>query len=134
VEYISQFADDFLQDTPIRSRMRLPQRLPACTIPAEARHQFFLAFKEALHNAVKHGAASEIEIEVTAGTDQFQIILIDNGIGFDPGSARAGGNGLKNMRQRLERIGGRFDLSSQPGGGTRVTLAIGLHAAATPPL
>lgn len=134
VEYLSQFADDFLEDTPIRSHLKLPERLPDCTIPAEARHQFFLAFKEAIHNAVKHGAASEIEIEVTARPGHFQIILADNGAGFDPASARAGGHGLKNMRQRLERVGGRFDLSSQPGRGTRVTLAIRLHDAATPPL
>ena len=134
VEYISQFSDDFLEDTAIRSRLKLPGRLPPCSIPAEARHQFFLAFKEALHNAVKHSGATEIEIAASADGAEMQLQIIDNGAGFDPAALNGRGNGLKNMRQRLERIGGRFNLASQPGQGTRITLAIRVNPAPPPPL
>jgi signal transduction histidine kinase len=134
VEYVSQYTDDYLEDTPVRSRVKLPDNLPQCIIPADSRHGFFLAFKEALHNAVKHGRASEIELELTVQPGVFQAVLKDNGIGFDPAIMRARNNGLRNMRQRMERVGGRFDLASQPGCGTRVTLSIRLQPAESPPL
>lgn len=134
VEYLTHFADDFLEDTPVHSRIKVPDQLPSSAIPAEARHQFFLAFKEALHNAVKHGSASQIEIDLAAKNGRFEVILVDNGAGFDLANARVRGNGLGNIRQRLERIGGQFELSSHPGRGTRVTLSIRLQETASPPL
>jgi len=129
VEYLSQYADDFLEDTPIHCRLKLPPSLPSCTVLAEVRHQLFLAFAEALNNAVRHSAASEIQIELAAEPAEFQIRIADNGAGFDLDSARVGGNGLKNMRQRLEGIGGRFELSSQPGQGCQIKLVIPLSRA-----
>jgi len=126
VEYLSQSADDFLEETPIRSRVRLPTFLPPCAIPAEVRHQLFLAFREALNNAIKHAAASEMQIELAASPTQFQIIVADNGIGFDPLLPHVNGNGLSNMRQRLETIGGTFELSSHRARGTVIKLTIPL--------
>jgi len=127
VEYISQSADDFLEDTSIRSRVKLPPALPHCSIPAETRHQFFLAFREALNNAVKHAEASEIQLEVLAEPSELQIKIADNGIGFDPNEAQGRGNGLTNMRKRLEGIGGRFAIVSNPGHGTTVNMTISLN-------
>lgn len=132
VEYLSQYTDDYLEDTAMHSHLKLPETLPHCIIPAESRHSFFLAFKEALHNAVKHGRASEIEMELIARPDLFQVVLKDNGVGFDPAILGIRSNGLRNMRQRLERVGGRFDISSQPGHGTRVTLSIRLETVESP--
>jgi signal transduction histidine kinase len=126
VEYLSQTADDFLEDTAIRFRLKLPDQLPRCTIPAETRHQLFLAFKEALNNAVKHAAASEIQVELTAEPGRFQIRIADNGVGFDLASVRAGRNGLSNMRKRLEAIRGQFAIANQPGHGTQITMTIPL--------
>lgn len=126
VEYLSHAADDFLEDTSIRSRLKLPANLPSCTVPADVRHQLFLAFKEALNNAVKYAAASEIQIELTAEPARFQILIADNGVGFDLASPRAGGNGLNNMRKRLEVIRGQFAIASQPGHGTQITMTIPL--------
>jgi ligand-binding sensor domain-containing protein/signal transduction histidine kinase len=126
VEYLSQAADDFLEDTSIRSRVKLPDNLPGCTVPADVRHQLFLAFKEALNNAVKHAAASEIQIELTAEPARLQILIADNGVGFELASPRPGGNGLHNMRKRLEVIRGQFAIASQPGHGTQITMVIPL--------
>jgi signal transduction histidine kinase len=128
VEYLCQYADDYLEDTPLHCRLKRPDKLPSGIIPAESRHEFFLAFKEALHNAVKHGSASEIELEVAVEPGAFHVVLKDNGLGFDPVSAGTRGNGLKNMRGRLERHGGKFAVFSEPGQGARVTLSIPLQA------
>jgi ligand-binding sensor domain-containing protein/signal transduction histidine kinase len=127
VEYLSQSADDFLEDTTIRSRVKLPATLPHYSIPAETRHQFFLAFREALNNAVKHAEASEIQLEVLARPSELQIRIADNGIGFDPAMPQGRGNGLTNMRKRLEGIGGRFAVTSSPGHGTTVDMTISLN-------
>jgi ligand-binding sensor domain-containing protein/signal transduction histidine kinase len=127
VEYLSQSADDFLEDTSIRSRVKLPSALPHCSIPAETRHQFFLAFREALNNAVKHAEASEIQLEVLAEPAELQIRIADNGLGFDPATAQRRGNGLTNMRKRVEGIGGRFSIASSPGHGTTIDMTISLN-------
>jgi ligand-binding sensor domain-containing protein/signal transduction histidine kinase len=127
VEYLSQSADDFLEDTPIRSRVKLPSHLPHCSVPAEVRHQLFLAFKEALNNAVKHAGATEIEIEFVAEPPQLQITVADNGKGFAPSSSHPRGNGLYNMRKRLESLGGQFDLTSRPAQGTEIKMSIPLE-------
>ena len=130
VEYLTQSADEFLEDTAIRSRIKVPTPLPSHVISAEMRHDLFLAFKEALNNSVRHARAAEINIEFVISSDHFQIEIVDNGAGFEPASVAGGGNGLKNMRSRLASIGGRFELSSQPGHGTSIKLAIPLRNSA----
>jgi len=127
VEYLSQSADDFLEDTNIRSRVKLPSELPHASIPADVRHQFFLAFREALNNAVKHAKASEIQLEIVSEPAELQIKIADDGVGFDPSIAARRGNGLVNMRKRLEGIGGRFEITSNPGHGTSIKMAISLN-------
>jgi signal transduction histidine kinase len=93
------------------------------------RHNVFLAFKEALHNVVKHAGATEVVIRLTTAAEGFALRVCDNGRGFDPGSvpARPGrGNGLKNMRQRLEQSGGQCRIHSTPTG-TEVEFFVAGH-------
>jgi signal transduction histidine kinase len=106
--------------------------LPHWPITAEARHNIFLAFKEALHNIVKHSGATEVSVFLTTDSTGFTLIVRDNGKGFDPStvSARAGGgNGLKNMTQRLEKIGGRCEILSKPGAGTEIKFPVAVEIA-----
>ncbi len=127
VEYFTQSADEFLEDTAIRSRVKAPTVLPNFAISADVRHDLFLAFKEALNNSVRHARASEIQIEFQAEPGRFHVIIADNGAGFDPASVRSGGNGLINMRKRLEAVGGQFEVTSAPGQGTRIKMTIRLR-------
>ena len=84
-----------------------------------------MACREALNNVIKHADASEVEIRLSVQKDRLLVSITDNGCGFDPtaGSTR---NGLRNMKQRLESIGGAFDCESAPGRGTRIHLAMRL--------
>jgi signal transduction histidine kinase len=121
--YLGNFAQDYLMPLNIRCRLEMPLQLPHWPITAEARHNVFLAFKEALHNVVKHSGATEVSVFLATGPDAFTLIVRDNGKGFDPSAVpqRPGrGNGLKNMTQRLEKIGGRCDVQSAPGAGAEV--------------
>ena len=132
--YITRFAQDFLGAAQIRCRLDVPLRVPAMTVRSEVRHNLFLAFKESLNNIVKHANATEVRITMQLTATGLNLSVVDNGSGFDPGAvsaSRAGGrtdsgNGLMNIRSRLEQIGGRCVIHSAPGEETRVELFVPL--------
>jgi signal transduction histidine kinase len=120
--YIFQYAQEYFQDTPVSCRLDVPAQLPNWPMSTEARHNLFMAVKEALNNVLKHSAATEVQVGLAVTEGRMAITIADNGRGFDLTAVRPGGNGLENMRQRLERIGGRLVLESQPGQGTRIRM------------
>jgi signal transduction histidine kinase/ligand-binding sensor domain-containing protein len=122
-DYIVEFAVEFLHSAGIRPRVDLPERMPDQTVTPEARHNLFLVVKEALNNVVRHAQATEVHFRLTATADALAITIEDNGRGFDgtaPTNATA--DGLRNMRQRIDEIGGEFQIESRPGNGTKVSL------------
>ena len=125
--YLGNFAQEYLVSINIRCRLEVPLHLPHWPITAEMRHNVFLAFKEALHNIVKHSGAREVSIFLTTETASFTLIIRDDGTGFDPAAAPerpGGGNGLKNLRQRLEKLGGQCEVNSTPGAGTEIKFIV----------
>ena len=82
----------------------------------------FLAVKEALNNVLKHAGATEVRIALAVANGRLTMTIADNGRGFAPDLPRPTGNGLKSMKERLERIGGRLVLETKPGEGTKVTM------------
>jgi len=78
--------------------------------------------QEALNNALKHAAATEVIVILRAHEDgQIELHITDNGRGFDPGQVtELGGLGLTSMRERAEMSGGQVTCSSSPGQGTTV--------------
>ncbi|PTY07119.1 hypothetical protein DB347_07345 [Opitutaceae bacterium EW11] len=138
VDYMGNFAHEFLSAAGLRCRLNLPVIVPACAVTAETRHSLFLAFKESLNNAVKHAAATEVRVSVEVKSDSVVITVTDDGCGFDPAdttqpSRVRSANGLRNMCKRLERIGGRCEIQSGKGRGTRVTLAVAVPSARPAP-
>jgi signal transduction histidine kinase/streptogramin lyase len=121
-DYLERRADEIFEGAPATCRFVAPREFPERLVFAEARHNVFLACKEALTNALKHAPTAEVRVELVCTGDECLITVADNGPGFDPESARAGAAGLKNMRWRMEEIGGRFELHSQRGKGTTVRL------------
>jgi signal transduction histidine kinase len=121
VSYISQVADQMCAVASIKCRFEIQDMPPAIFIAGPVRHNVIMAVKEALHNVITHGRASEIQIGIRKEQDVLRIQVSDNGCGFDPG-ASGRGNGLDNMERRLRSIGGRCAVASQPGVGTKVTL------------
>jgi signal transduction histidine kinase/ligand-binding sensor domain-containing protein len=132
VNYLGKFAQDFLSVAGIRCRLDVPMLLPPWPLTAEVRHNLFLAFKEALNNVIKHAAATQVTISLSLSQSGFSLLIADNGKGFalpSPGLAStppgsdlriSTGNGLPNMRKRLEEIGGLCEITTAPGEGTRV--------------
>ncbi|HWD20001.1 MAG TPA: two-component regulator propeller domain-containing protein [Verrucomicrobiae bacterium] len=126
VAYTCTFAEDYLRLARIACRLDVPERLPEISFATDLRHNLFLAIKEAVNNIVKHSAASEVWIKVKIAPPLFAVTIEDNGRGFSPPAA-SGRNGLVNMRKRMETIGGRFQLRSEPGLGSRLSLEIDLR-------
>ncbi|ATC63706.1 hypothetical protein CMV30_06920 [Nibricoccus aquaticus] len=132
--YIVEFAQSYLSDAGLRCRVLIPETLPARVITAQFRHHLFLTCKESLNNIVKHARATDVVIELDVRGDDLTLTITDNGIGLltttETPSRR---NGLKNMRSRMESIGGSLALSAAEPRGTLVTLTARLsHASITP--
>jgi len=136
VNYLGRFGQHFLSTAGIRCRLDIPVYVPSYAVSSEIRHNVFLAFKEALHNIVKHAGATEVHISLQLQDAGFVLIIADNGHGFDlnpyyaPAASNAqpgrlsSGNGVLNMQKRLETIGGRCEWNTSPGEGTRVKLVV----------
>lgn len=119
-EYVSRFADEFFESGPVRCWQDIPANPPGRPLGAEVRHDVFLAFREALNNVLKHAAATQVWVRLLVDTNQACLEVEDNGRGFDPSRPAVGGNGLENMRSRLAECGGRTELTSAPGRGTKI--------------
>jgi signal transduction histidine kinase len=120
--YIFQYAQEYFQNTTVRCRLDMPAQLPDRPISTEIRHNLFMAVKEALNNVLKHAAANEVRITLAILPPYLRLTIIDNGRGFLPDQTRPGGNGLRNMKSRLEKLGGHMTLESTPGTGTTVAM------------
>jgi len=81
--------------------------------------ELLATLREALSNVARHARAGRSEVEITATADQVHLRVIDDGVGFDAATPRAG-KGLPNMAERAEALGGSFSLAARPGGGTEV--------------
>lgn len=82
--------------------------------------------QEALSNVVKHAEAAEATLRVVGRGDWVELLVVDDGVGFDP-SADSDGYGLAGMRERVELAGGELRIESRPGAGTRVIAALPLR-------
>lgn len=88
-------------------------------LPMDYRQNLYLIFKEALHNSLRHSGCQEIELSVALHGRRLEVVLRDDGRGFDP-ERGSGGNGLDNMRTRAARIGGALRIDAAPDRGTSV--------------
>jgi signal transduction histidine kinase len=125
-KYFAGYVEEFLKDSHIACQVQMPVAFPERPVKAQVRHQLFLAVREAVTNAVRHAQPGRIgfAMELT-GDWQLQITITDDGRGFDPDTIKAG-NGLANLRTRLNSLGGDCKINSHPGGGTTVRLMAAL--------
>jgi signal transduction histidine kinase len=124
-QYLSSYVEEFLSGLKVACRVQIPNSFPDMVVSGEVRHHLFLAAKEALNNAIRHGNATEINFRVRVSQDRLVISITDNGSGFDT-AERSSGHGLVNLRNRLEHLHGRCELESIPGTGTTVSLVLPL--------
>jgi signal transduction histidine kinase len=86
--------------------------------------------REALSNAVRHGQAGLISIDLVASETGSRLVIADDGVGFDPTAPiGAAHHGLANMSARAAAVGGRLEIESAPGDGTKVVVDLPREAA-----
>jgi signal transduction histidine kinase len=124
--YICDYAQEFLKPTRIQCLFEVDSELSAAVFDFPLRRSLLMAIKETLNNAVKHSEATELRLKIQCQDQQLVVVVQDNGRGFDPAVTKSGRNGLTNMTQRINEMGGRFLVTSQPGQGCRVEFDIPL--------
>ncbi|WP_447979382.1 sensor histidine kinase [Candidatus Nitrospira bockiana] len=110
--------------------LHVDPRAAASTSPEQATHLLFVA-REALSNCLRHAQAHRAALTLEVVDHQLRLVVEDDGLGFEPAAHTEGGSGLKNMAARAVKVGGRLDVTSAIGGGTRVALTFpmeGVHA------
>jgi signal transduction histidine kinase len=93
----------------------------------------FRSLRELLINAARHARAGEADVILARSGAELDVVVEDRGIGFD-GHATSPGFGLISVRERIEALGGRFEIESQVGGGTRAQIAMALAPPETEPM
>lgn len=117
---LEQLAQELRTDTLFVVQLKVdPQAAAACT--ARQADEFLHIAQEALANIRKHAEATTVQMRFQFSDGLLQMVIQDDGNGFDPSQARTGpGNGLRNMRERVRALHGEFRLESRSGSGSQV--------------
>jgi len=118
--YIKKYAAEYLDENSIEVKFSIPSDIPNIIIKGDIRRNIFLTLKEILHNVVKHAQATHVEVEIKLDSN-ISLLIHDNGIGFDAEKIKSG-NGLKNMKKRMEKLNGTFNCLNNSG--TQINLQI----------
>ena len=108
IHYLISYTDEFFENLKIEFIFNIYENLPEeQMVSGHIRRMVFLAYKEILNNIIKHAKAKKVMIDMKMEKDHFILTISDNGVGFDLIDKEKGrGNGLDNMRYRMEKIGG----------------------------
>ncbi len=103
----------------------------------DVRILLFQSVRELLINVIKHAQAHAVTVDVARVDDSIKITIADDGVGFDVAdvlthASRSRGFGLFNIEERLDFIGGRLDIDSRPGQGSRFILLARLQTQPEP--
>jgi signal transduction histidine kinase len=96
-------------------------------LSGEEERVVYRVVQEALNNVLKHSEASSASVSARLSEDRVEIVVRDDGTGFDPDSV-GGGHGLGGMRERVEMLGGEIKIGSESGAGTRVSARVPVHS------
>ena len=105
-----------LEYSGIAYHLDLPEGYQSVLLRNEQRRNILLVIKEIINNAIKYSEATSLSITASVASHQLIFTVTDNGKGFES-SQVSGGNGLRNIRHRVEELGGKMELRTSPGEG-----------------
>ncbi|MFT3751231.1 MAG: 7TM diverse intracellular signaling domain-containing protein [Agriterribacter sp.] len=115
ISYLREYAMSFMQQVGIHCNITVTEPIKNIHISSDARRHIFLAVKESLHNAIKHASPSIVNVTFTI-TDKLDINISDNGIGMEDISFQSlKGNGMRNMKKRMDYLGGNIHVNNTNG-------------------
>jgi signal transduction histidine kinase len=119
-ETLQKLIQEFERTTGIHADLQVQI---ARSLPTEVAIALYRIVQEATTNIAKHSQASAVHLTLKETLKDLELIVEDNGQGFDP-TVNTTGFGLQSMRERTEALGGVFELHSQPNQGCRIRLSI----------
>jgi ligand-binding sensor domain-containing protein/two-component sensor histidine kinase len=118
---LKDFGDDLYGRTDIKFEVNgLDEKLQAATLDVDWKRHLALIFKEGMNNSLKHSNGEKVQLDSHLEGDEIEIVLSDNGKGFAD-NPKSKGNGLKNMRDRAEKLASSIFIDSNPGEGTKIS-------------
>ncbi|MGH2566806.1 MAG: sensor histidine kinase, partial [Bacteroidota bacterium] len=131
VSAVRTLCDDFKQRTRIDVALNLPSG--AQRFPPEIELALFRIIQEVLNNAEKHSGATALSVDITRFNSSLDVLIRDNGKGFDPEMSRdqpaqLRGIGLDSVRERASSIGAVLEITSKPNAGSTISLRVPLLA------
>ncbi len=127
VTSIRRLLVDFAERTKIKGQLKVSGE--ERRLPSDAELGMFRIAQEALRNVERHAEATRVTLTITFAKDEARLRIIDNGVGFSTASVSAdvtasGQMGLLSMQERAESLGGKLEIQSNPGNGTRVIVSV----------
>jgi signal transduction histidine kinase len=108
-------------------RMKLATRGEFGALDDETKTALFRMLQECLTNVTRHARATQVEVLLTAGAREIQMMVIDNGVGFAPQmQSKPGSFGLFGLGERAQHLGGTVAVESEPNKGTRIVVQLPL--------
>jgi signal transduction histidine kinase len=125
-ETLAALVNDFRQGSGIDARLDIHGEPTDIAVPNSIVKALYRIVQEALTNIYKYACATTVAIEIEATPETVQLVIADNGCGFDRGLVKGTGFGLQGMQERVAAIGGRFELETAPGRGCRIEIEVPL--------
>ena len=117
--YMQKYIHDFFENTGVNYQIKFPTTFENIMLNPELKRNIFLVQKESLNNILKYAHAKNVSIGFKIAQNNFELKVMDDGIGFDSNNA-TNGNGLTNMKYRMQTSGGDFKINSTAGSGSEM--------------
>ena len=121
VTRLKQYAIPIAGASNMEANIKADSAANSLKLTKDEKRNLFLVCKEAINNSIKYSQASQINVSITPVGKKIQIVIADNGKGFNVGGVKKG-YGLKNMQYRAGQIKYRVTLVSSVGNGTQITI------------
>ncbi|MBN2162225.1 MAG: hypothetical protein JXR25_16515 [Pontiellaceae bacterium] len=125
--YFGAHAQRILELASVGCGLDISEELPDVPVDPHFRQEIFLAFKEALSNVIRHAKASKVWLRMGVEEDNLVVTVSDDGCGMESDKRAPGADGLANMRERMQALGGTCRIDSSLDTGTVVRLAAPLR-------
>lgn len=129
--FVTEYVPERLANKEIALKLDIPLSLPRHMLSRDQHQALTAVLSEALTNILKHARASQVRVALECTTGSLKLAVQDDGAGMAAGENRRDRHGLRNFRQRMTALGGKFALESSPGCGTCLEFTLPLK---TPPV
>ncbi len=124
--YIREYGLKYFEPLAVQVDFNYPEKFSTFCLSDEQRRNTFLSVKESFNNIAKHADCKKIIVSIHETPLEIRICIADDGKGFDMNSVRLFANGLKNMQDRIENVGGTYFIISEPEKGTLTEIKFSL--------